>query len=186
MLVSNLISQDIFNVEKEALDYRYEYFRKTALTDDELKGGKFSIGGISVITTDKDVLGIPRRKSTVFIAVRNMPNRRIFTSGNERLEVPTNQIFYSRIFGAPLAPAPDQSEPILGNFTVGDDPDYPLEASLPGTTLRHELQHVKGLNHPDTDLEVITDLREARQKFENGDDSGYWLEFRTPAGSTIT
>lgn len=84
---------------------------------------------------------------------------------------------------------PEHSFPKSENFTLtGTNPLYPVD-SLPGEwagfALRHEFAHHTSV-HPKTDLIALAGLQKAYQAFQEGDDSFYYMFFRSRRGGVAT
>jgi hypothetical protein len=163
-------------VERESAYYRYQKY-----IDPEPSLDLLLLGTYGVQTYKEDISPVNNSTTTrhhyVFVIGRNPTLRRIGDEHFRRVYDP---------FQGQLNTTPEysQSHPRVEDLTIDyNQRVYPLKAGINlQVALEHEFGHVKDLNHPRPDYELIERRRRAQNLYENtGDDSGYWIYLESPS-----
>lgn len=179
------MSKERYELERRALEYQYAPFLKGPTDEDLINASGKTLGGNIgkyVTTNGKQML-----RYYVFLAVKDMEKTRKFKVGNEELEVLKPGLETDISYR--LNPDPSQSYPSPDSLTIDRaQPTNPIRKGwTPGIIARHELRHLRGSPHPQADLNLVSDIETAYKNYKNnGDDSGFWVVFKTPKGPVIT
>jgi hypothetical protein len=168
-LESKTISNDRFNVEKRALDYKFRSYVGQPTMEDLL--GPFA--GFYYSRDDYSPFR-NSRQGYIFMPVRNS-KLETFKSGSEEITV---QRFNNR------QPKPEQSYPSPEDLQFDETARvYPIRRLRPGIILGHEIAHAfLNLDHPAPDFYTRNRLTKAFYD----DVRHYWIVFDVPEGPVIS
>jgi len=190
------MSLDRYQVELQALHYSYDRYISDQVLEIDLT--EIAVRGYSpTVGTATNSRGQSGPRNFVFLAVRDSQKTITFTSGSETKTIPASRIPQASVDGVALlpnsqAPQPDQSRPNQSSLIIGEVPNrlgyLILGGRTPGTILRHEFQHSRGIpDETEADRRSLQRLQEAADYLEStGSDEKYFIEFRTPEGVTVT
>lgn len=166
-LESGKISQDRYQAELQELDFDYLEPSREAI---------LARGRSANLTPEID----RTENRYIFIAMRDVEDR-VFRSGDEVITRPTSSDQHGY-------PRPHQSHPNPSRFDINPaNRMYTVQSGLtPAFNLRHEIKHIIGVHHPDTDTKVVDDIKTATEETEQGNTKGWWVIWETEEGLTVS
>jgi len=185
------LSNDKYNVERQALDYVYDRYLSEEPSAEDLK--EIGVRGYtSMQGTGENERGEKGPRSFVFLAIRDKQKEVTITSGTESKTISASRIPGDEGSSTVFAPKPEQSYPDENTFQTIEDPNsngyVVVGGHTPGFIFRHEASHARGVFAEDDADKVALEgiVNAASHMKETGSDEKYWVVFKTPEGITLT